>query len=117
MSMTVVALPTTCFTCTKLNNTTFLIVEDDAFREHPFVYIKIYDSTIVLFDTGCGGATTDESIELRSLRKFLETYPVVDNDSQPLNPGGEKEYVVICTHCHYDHIGLFVYLEDAQPDC
>ncbi|KAJ5995848.1 hypothetical protein N7481_002825 [Penicillium waksmanii] len=95
----------TCFTASRLNDTTFQIVEDDKFLEMPIIYAKVYPSVLVLLDTGCGGAARDPSVELRSLRSFLETVPVKDNSEAPLNSGGEREYLVICTHCHFDHIG------------
>lgn len=98
--------PSTCFSCTRLNPTTFLIVEDDQWSETPFIYAKVFSSVIVLVDTGCGGAARDPSVQLTSLREFIETYPVSDNDGMPLNPRGKKEYAVVCTHCHYDHIGM-----------
>jgi glyoxylase-like metal-dependent hydrolase (beta-lactamase superfamily II) len=98
-------LPTTCFHCRRLNETTFIIVEDDKWRENPFIYVKIYSQVIVLFDTGCGGASLDPDVQLKTLRSFIETYPVSANENNPLNPAAEKEYIVVCTHCHYDHIG------------
>lgn len=97
--------PSTCFSCSRLNPTTFLIVEDDQWGEMPFIYAKVFPSVIVLVDTGCGGAARDPSVQLTSLREFIETYPVSDNDGVPLNPDGKKEYALVCTHCHYDHIG------------
>ncbi|KFY90412.1 hypothetical protein V500_05182 [Pseudogymnoascus sp. VKM F-4518 (FW-2643)] len=95
----------TCFTTSRLNGTTFQIVEDDKWAEMPIIYAKVYPSTIVLLDTGCGGAARDPRVELKSLRIFLETFPVADNGNSPLNLGAERSYLVICTHCHYDHIG------------
>lgn len=107
--------PSTCFTCTRLNPSTFRIVEADKYGEFPFIYAKVYDSVIVLIDTGCGGAARDPDVKLTSLRDFVETYPVKENDNEPLNLGGIKSYVVICTHCHYDHIGrVFCLLVDGQ---
>jgi glyoxylase-like metal-dependent hydrolase (beta-lactamase superfamily II) len=97
--------PSTCFNCQRLNSTTFIIIEDDKWRESPLIYVKIYSSVVVLIDTGCGGASRDPDVQLHSLRRFIETYPVAANGSEPLNPSGERDYVVICTHCHYDHIG------------
>ncbi|KAF7563347.1 hypothetical protein G7046_g772 [Stylonectria norvegica] len=105
----------TCFTATRLNDTTFRIIEEDKWDELPFIYVKIYDSDITLVDTGCGGAAKDGSVQLTSLRKFLETFPVSDNHNEPLNANGEKDYVVICTHCHYDHIGGIA--QFADPKC
>ena len=97
--------PSTCFNCTRLNSTTFQIVEDDKWFENPIVYAKIFAEVLVLIDTGCGGASRDPNVSLRSLRSFIESYEVADNDNQPLNKGRVKDYVVICSHCHFDHIG------------
>jgi len=93
------------FTATRISNVVFKIVEfDDIYEENPFIYAKILPDLIVLVGTGCGGATNNPEINLTHLRQFLETYPVDDNDDKPLNPKGDKKYVVVCTHCHYDHI-------------
>ncbi|KAI9861388.1 MAG: hypothetical protein M1813_005285 [Trichoglossum hirsutum] len=104
--------PTTCFTCTPLNPTTFRIREDDQWDELPFIYAKLYDDPplMVLVDAGCGGAARDDTVAVRALREFLETYPVEANGGVPLNArDGEgcprREYLVVCTHCHFDHIG------------
>jgi glyoxylase-like metal-dependent hydrolase (beta-lactamase superfamily II) len=88
-----------------LNASTFLVIEDDKWNEEPYIYVKIYPSSLVLIDTGCGGAAKNEAVELTSLREYLETFPVPDNEYQPLNPESRKSYIVVCTHCHFDHIG------------
>jgi hypothetical protein len=98
--------PTTCFFANKLNDTTFVIVEDDKWNENPYIYVKLTPNSLVLIDTGCGGAAKDPSVELSSLRTFIETFPVADNAGEPLNEKGTRNYVIICTHCHFDHIGL-----------
>ena len=96
---------TTCFTGTRLNASTFLIIENDKWNEEPYIYVKVYSSVLVLIDTGCGGAAKDETAKLTSLREFLEIFPIPDNQNQPLNPESKKSYVIVCTHCHFDHIG------------
>ncbi|KEY75229.1 hypothetical protein S7711_07143 [Stachybotrys chartarum IBT 7711] len=103
-----------CFTCTRLNESTFLVIEDDKWDEEPYIYVKLYSSSVVLIDTGCGGAAKNEAAELTSLREYLETFPVPDNDNKPLNPGSERSYVVICTHCHFDHIGATEQFTDDE---
>ncbi|KAI1080578.1 hypothetical protein F5B20DRAFT_103853 [Whalleya microplaca] len=97
---------TTCFNCTRVNGTTFLVVEDDKWNETPFIYVKVYDNVLVLVDTGCGGAAKNEAATLTNLREFLETYPVEDNEGRPLNLGAQRDYIVLCSHCHFDHIGV-----------
>ncbi|KAG2133646.1 Metallo-hydrolase/oxidoreductase [Suillus bovinus] len=95
------------FTARRLTQTTFLIVEwDDIFNEHPFIYAKVVPSakTILIMDTGCGGATHNPQIGLKSLREFIETVAVPDNNGKPLNEGGKMKYIVVESHCHYDHI-------------
>ncbi|MCJ1223880.1 hypothetical protein MMC12_000523 [Toensbergia leucococca] len=99
--------PIPYFKCTRLNQSTFVIVEDDK-SEHPFIYAKLYNDPplVVLSDTGCGGLSRSAE---PSLRHFIETHPVTANENQPLNPHQgdgklSRQYLIICTHCHYDHI-------------
>ena len=107
------------FSCKKINNSTFLIVEDDILEARPFIYAKICkeEGILVLSDTGSGGGSTGTS---RSLRVLLETLPVPENNHLPLNPCREDgrtalDYLIICTHCHWDHIlGIPQWLQDAQ---
>ena len=107
----VISVQSTCFSCEKLNASTFLIVEDDKYDEHPFIYAKIYSDPplIVLSDTGCGGKARATHLPPDNIRNYIETFPVKKNDNRPLNPrlpNGDPalKYMIICTHCHYDHI-------------
>ncbi|EJF64647.1 Metallo-hydrolase/oxidoreductase [Dichomitus squalens LYAD-421 SS1] len=97
----------TAFSARRLTPSTFLIVEvDDVYDEHPFIYAKLVSAanTILLLDTGCGGKSNDPEVGVTSLREFVETVPIDDNGGEPLNPGGRMHYVVVLSHCHYDHI-------------
>jgi len=108
------------FLCTRVNPTTFVIVENDKYAEHPFIYVKIYANLVVLSDTGCGGSADASRPSESTLRHFIETSPVVVNGRRPLNPRQEdgkpsKGYLVICTHCHYDHILGLSQFTDVDP--
>ena len=95
------------FKASKLTSTAFAINEhSDAYDEKPLIYAKLVPAarTLLLVDTGCGGATSDGEISVRGLREFIETVPVQDNSGRPLNPGAALRYVLVLTHCHYDHI-------------
>lgn len=95
------------FQATRLTSSTFLIKEyNDIYSEQPHIYAKLVSSanTILIIDTGCGGASNDPDITIKSLREFIETVKVEDNNGLPLNEGGGMNYIVALTHCHYDHI-------------
>lgn len=99
---------TAAFTVHKLASSLFRIVEtDDVYSEHPFIYVKFLPGILVIVDTGCGGRTTKPDIEVTRLREFIETWPVPELGGEPLNPGGQRSYIIVCTHCHYDHIREF----------
>ena len=110
-SVSIKSGPSTCFKCKRLNQSTFVIVEDDKYGEHPFIYARIFHDPplIVLSDTGCGGNSDGPKGVPDSLRNYIETCPIASNANLPLNPrqpGGSPllSYLIICTHCHYDHI-------------
>ncbi|KAJ3999479.1 Metallo-hydrolase/oxidoreductase [Lentinula boryana] len=108
------------FNATRLTSSTFLIKEfDDIYSEHPYIYAIIIPAksksvlssrhgTIILIDTGCGGTSNDPNTRISSLREFIETVDVTDNDNKPLNGDDDRQgrmgYIVVLTHCHYDHI-------------
>jgi hypothetical protein len=47
------------FAAKKLNASTFLVTEDDAYGEHPLIYVKVHPTVpvIVIGDTGCDRAS------------------------------------------------------------
>lgn len=95
--------PTTSFVARQINHSTFLIVEDDSYSEQPYIYVKVYPYHLLITDTGCNSPRC-KSPEITSLRQFLETCSLSVNNGQALNPQGKRRYVIICSHCHYDHI-------------
>ncbi|KAI6154869.1 Metallo-hydrolase/oxidoreductase [Pisolithus tinctorius] len=106
------------FKARRLTSSTFLITEwDDIYDEHPFIYAKVVPSaqTMLILDTGCGGASNNPCIGVKSLREFLETVAVEENERAPLNPGGQLAYIVVQSHCHYDHIlGMEAFASDSM---
>jgi len=100
-------ISSTAFRASRLTSTTFLIKEyNDVYSEHPHIYAKIVNpaKTILIIDTGCGGKSNDKTIEVRSLKEFIETIDIDENGGTALNEGGKLGYIVALTHCHYDHI-------------
>lgn len=98
------------FKASRLTPTTFILTEhSDIYDERPLIYVKTIpeQGVILIIDTGCGGATDDDEIDVRSLREYIETVKVPDNANLPLNGGGTMRYAVLLTHCHYDHIRTF----------
>jgi hypothetical protein len=103
------APPTTSFTASRVNATTFLIIESDQYWEWPYIYAKLHptEPILILSDTGCN-VPAEDSVDISKLRSYIETYPVPENGGKPLNPllknkdgqeSREREYVVICTVC------------------
>lgn len=55
--------PTTSFTTRKLNSSTFVVQEQDAYVQYPLIYVKIHTKVpvIVLSDTGCDEPNDEHS--------------------------------------------------------
>jgi glyoxylase-like metal-dependent hydrolase (beta-lactamase superfamily II) len=114
-SFSISSSQSTSFITKRINPTTYLIIEDDSYSEQPHIYIKIYPNHLLLTDTGCNSSRTP-NLTITSLRQHLETFPLPQNNNRPLNPHGLKRYIIICTHCHYDHIlGLSPFLS-SKPE-
>jgi glyoxylase-like metal-dependent hydrolase (beta-lactamase superfamily II) len=108
------SLPSTSFITRRVNGSTFLVIEDDGYGEQPYIYIKVYPKHLIVTDTGCNNPRSKEP-SLTSLRQYLETYPLPLNKNECLNPDGQREYVIVCSHCHYDHILAIPQFRSANP--
>jgi glyoxylase-like metal-dependent hydrolase (beta-lactamase superfamily II) len=68
--------------------------------KYPFIYVKTYTNPrlLVVIDTGCGAHNGKEG-HVDELKTLIE--------EQIGSKYGEDhyEFMVICTHCHFDHIG------------
>lgn len=79
----------TNFTGTRLNQTTFRLVEEDRHIERPIVYVKLYPTGVVVIDTGCNNPR-NAKLPVTNLRQFIETVPIDQNKGMPLNPDGSQ---------------------------
>lgn len=109
------SVPSTSFISHRINQSTFLIIEDDDLGEQPYIYVKIYRNQILITDTGCDSPRHPD-LSITSLRRYIEEVPIPSNQNQPLNPNGAKKYIIICSHCHYDHILGLPRFSSASPD-
>eukprot|EP00966_Prymnesium_polylepis_P292770 6761644-Prymnesium_polylepis.1 len=75
-----------------LSSRVWLVVEDDRFNEHPFLYVIVGAARVVCIDTGVGTADYGDW-----LAAFLAAHCGPEAASLPL--------LVVNTHCHYDHVG------------
>ena len=57
--MMALSRPVASFTTQRINKTTFVVREDDAYGEHPLIYVKLHPRAqiCVLSDTGCDEAS------------------------------------------------------------
>ncbi|KAJ9611378.1 hypothetical protein H2200_004562 [Cladophialophora chaetospira] len=107
----------------------WLIREHDQYGEFPHIYAKICSSktrepgtqelrVILLSDTGCGTEVSNTKfssdtaascgVEIEDgfiiVRREHEVWNIRTFLEYTINPGGKIPYLVIATHCHYDHI-------------
>ncbi|CAH1785991.1 unnamed protein product [Owenia fusiformis] len=85
----------------QLSKTVWRVVEDDPYKEYPFLYIIQGSDKIVLVDTGVG--TGDYKSYLRTLPQFTNL-----------------PFLVINTHNHFDHVGSnhrFSSKDGSASDC
>ena len=75
----------------QLSGRVWLIVEDDRFNEHPFLYVILGEARTVVIDTGVGTGGCGRYAAW--LNEWLGAR------------AGELPLLVINTHCHFDHIG------------
>ena len=100
----------------QLTQSSWLIREHDKYGEYPNIFAKFCrvsdDAVIVLSDSGCATSVRNEDFdsdlsngpEHWNLRTFLEA---------TINPSAKLPYLVITTHCHYDHILGITHLPPA----
>src|SRR5436305_7453391 len=117
------------FSIRQLNPSTHLIRETDEYFEFPHIYAKtvfltkgsIRPALIILSDTGCGTNLNPRP----NFSAVIRPEPIWSGSHQPrpdhnynlanflratINPNGEIPYLVVTTHCHYDHILGLTYL-------
>ena len=84
----------------RLNDTTYLIVHHDKYSELPFIYVKLYptSSLAVVIDTGCGAHNGRADSPVLELKDFIH-HEILSSDQASF------DFMVVCTHCHFDHIG------------
>ena len=111
------------FTIRQLNPSTHLIRETDKYNEYPHIYVKTVflpkgstrAALLILSDTGCGTNPVSRSNFSTIIRPEPTTsshhkhppdhdYNLANFLRATINPNGEIPYLVVTTHCHYDHI-------------
>lgn len=89
------------YSISKLNNSTHLIIQNDKYLEYPYIYVKQYTDPrlLVVIDTGCGAHNGKDKSPAVELKTFIE------ENVGPQYGQDDYDFMVICTHCHFDHIG------------
>ena len=92
------------YASSKLNDSTYLIVHNDKYFEFPYIYVKLYSHPplAVVIDTGCGTHNGKDGSSPMELKHFIEHHIFTGTEHETVHG---REWLVICTHCHFDHIG------------
>ncbi|KAJ5108701.1 hypothetical protein N7456_005376 [Penicillium angulare] len=111
-------VPASCpFHVRRLNESIYVFREHDNYGQFPNIYAKICSisgtngsptSVIVLSDAGCATSIKNPEYDLDTSKdpeiktpKYWNIYTVLKHT---INPTGQIPYLVITTHCHFDHI-------------
>jgi glyoxylase-like metal-dependent hydrolase (beta-lactamase superfamily II) len=89
------------YALSRLNSTTWLVVHNDKYYEFPYIYVKVYNhlQLAVVFDTGCGTKYGKSHEQPAELMTFIVERILPEDSSSVYG------FMIICTHCHFDHIG------------
>lgn len=112
------------------HSATYLIRERDEFGEFPNIYAKVYfqnesrtPTVIILSDSGTGLNTVNEKPSdppgrnvNDSRREQATHWNIASFLSATINPSHASPYIVLTTHCHYDHICGIQHLLEAKVD-
>ncbi|KAJ6028847.1 hypothetical protein N7540_004423 [Penicillium herquei] len=107
-------LPASCpFHVRRLNESIYVFREHDNYDQYPNIYAKIcsapdengsLSSVIVLSDAGCATSIKNPDFDYSKDPKTPEYWNIYTALKQTINPDGQFPYLVITTHCHFDHI-------------
>lgn len=100
-----------------INDSTYRIINHDSYIQYPFIYVKLYPDLplAVVVDTGVGAQNGAEGTQAQELKDFIET-EILPRHRVPCKAGHGYEYLVFCTHCHFDHIGGIEPFSDAGAE-
>lgn len=81
----------------RLSARVWKAVEEDPFGQYPFVYLVLGWDKIAVIDTGTGA--NDPTV-------LFQAIPQIRDSNLP--------FILLLTHCHFDHIGGIKYLQHQQ---